>query len=279
MGCAGPPRRAPPVLNEWLRQGSSQGRQAGNWLEHGLPDSLLKRTGSFDVTRVIPLGQRSREGDRRLSNACLTGTYGGLRRSRRPARWTGHCGAGDRRGRAREAARTLGRRHALPASLVDVEVRIVHAGDDWWRVGVRVRNSGRSLVPETSYVDGRPIAVDLGGGASAEWYGSVPRSDAWWIDPARGLVLGPSPLIAAPTSARRSSFAADRTCASTLPCATCQCARTSSSRRRPAQCRVGRSLSGGTRLPLTRSNACSTSIPPAPSARPCCAANSASGRR
>lgn len=88
----------------------------------------------------------------------------------------------------------LGRRHALPASLVDVEVRLVHAGDDWWRVGVRVRNSGRSLVPETSYVGGRPIAVDLGGGASAEWYGSAPRSDAWRIDPARGLVLGPLAL-------------------------------------------------------------------------------------
>lgn len=83
---------------------------------------------------------------------------------------------------------------ALPASLVDVEVRLVHAGDDWWRVGVRVRNSGRSLVPETSYLDGRPIAVDFGGGASAEWYGSAPRSDAWRIDPARGLVLGPIAL-------------------------------------------------------------------------------------
>ncbi|WP_146085309.1 hypothetical protein [Rathayibacter sp. AY1G1] len=88
----------------------------------------------------------------------------------------------------------IGRRRAVPASLVDVEVRLTHAGDDWWRVGARVRNSGRSLVPVTSYSDGRPISVDLGGAVSAEWYGSAPRSDAWRIDPAVGLLLGPVAL-------------------------------------------------------------------------------------
>lgn len=35
----------------------------------------------------------------------------------------------------------LGRR-AIFASLVDVEVRLARAGDDGWRVGMRVRNSG-----------------------------------------------------------------------------------------------------------------------------------------
>jgi hypothetical protein len=88
----------------------------------------------------------------------------------------------------------IGRRRATPTSLVDVEVRLTHAGDDWWRVGARVRNSGRSLVPETSYVDGRPIAIDLGGAVAAEWYGSAPRADAWRIDPVVGLVLGPVAL-------------------------------------------------------------------------------------
>ncbi|AZZ49676.1 hypothetical protein SAMN06295924_109112 [Rathayibacter rathayi NCPPB 2980 = VKM Ac-1601] len=88
----------------------------------------------------------------------------------------------------------IGRRRAVPASLVDVEVRLTHAGDGWWRVGARVRNSGRSLVPVTSYSDGRPIVVDLGGAVSAEWYGSAPRSDAWRIDTAVGLLLGPVAL-------------------------------------------------------------------------------------
>ena len=85
----------------------------------------------------------------------------------------------------------IGQRRAKPASLVDVDVRLSHAGDDWWRVTATVRNLGRTDLEPTTFVADRPISFALDGASSAEWYGAPPQSPAWSIDPSGSLLLAP----------------------------------------------------------------------------------------
>ncbi|QHF25480.1 hypothetical protein GTU73_16765 [Rathayibacter sp. VKM Ac-2804] len=85
----------------------------------------------------------------------------------------------------------IGRRRAKPASLVDIDVRLSHAGDDWWRVTATVRNLGRTDLPPTTFVADRPISFTLAGSSSAEWYGAPPQTPEWSIDPSGSLLLAP----------------------------------------------------------------------------------------
>lgn len=89
----------------------------------------------------------------------------------------------------------IGRRRATPASLVDVDVRLSHAGDDWWRVTASVRNLGRSDLPPITFVNDRPISIALTGASAAEWYGTAPRAAEWSLDPSGVLQLAPTTLL------------------------------------------------------------------------------------
>lgn len=89
----------------------------------------------------------------------------------------------------------IGQRRAKPASLVDVDVRLSHAGDDWWRVTASVVNLGRSDLPPITFVNDRPITVTLSGAAAPEWYGTAPRAAEWSLDPAGVLALAPTTLL------------------------------------------------------------------------------------
>ncbi|SMH44543.1 hypothetical protein SAMN06295885_2386 [Rathayibacter oskolensis] len=88
----------------------------------------------------------------------------------------------------------VGRRRAKPASLVDVEVLLSHAGDDWWRVSATVRNLGRTDLDAETFLDGRPIEITLGGAQAAEWYGTEPRAAEWSLGSGDTLLLAPSLL-------------------------------------------------------------------------------------
>ncbi|QHC57733.1 hypothetical protein [Rathayibacter sp. VKM Ac-2760] len=85
----------------------------------------------------------------------------------------------------------IGQRRAKPASLVDIDVRLSHAGDDWWRVTATIRNLGRSDLPATTFVNDRPIVFALTGATAAEWYGAPPQTPEWSIDPSGSLLLAP----------------------------------------------------------------------------------------
>lgn len=85
----------------------------------------------------------------------------------------------------------IGQRRAKPASLVDIDVRLSHAGDDWWRVTATVRNLGRTDLPPTTFVADRPISFVLAGSSSTEWYGAPPQTPEWSIDPSGSLLLAP----------------------------------------------------------------------------------------
>ncbi|MWV48895.1 hypothetical protein GRS96_06335 [Rathayibacter sp. VKM Ac-2803] len=85
-----------------------------------------------------------------------------------------------------------GRRRAAPTALVDVVVRLAHAGDDWWRVTATVRNRGVADIPPTAFTDGRPITVAPDGSQAAAWYGEAPLG--WSLDSAGSLVLSPTLL-------------------------------------------------------------------------------------
>ncbi|QHC65714.1 hypothetical protein GSU68_03355 [Rathayibacter sp. VKM Ac-2759] len=88
----------------------------------------------------------------------------------------------------------VGRRRAKPASLVDVEVRLSHAGDDWWRVSATVRNLGRTDLEPSTFVDGRPITITLGGAHAGEWYGTEPRAAEWSLASGDTMMLAPCVL-------------------------------------------------------------------------------------
>ncbi|KQQ03618.1 MULTISPECIES: hypothetical protein [unclassified Rathayibacter] len=88
----------------------------------------------------------------------------------------------------------VGRRRATPASLIDVEVRLSHAGDDWWRVSATVRNLGRFDLDPSAFVDGRPISITLGGAQAAEWYGTDHRVAEWSLASEDTLLLAPCSL-------------------------------------------------------------------------------------